>query len=144
MTAYGRLLEETYTRLVDDHNREVERLRAVREQKAMRTRQAYVELQQVLEESEPFLSARGFFLLKEENSEVTTLPERPAASIGDAASRQLVVVIVADGDTFIVTQPLLIGDEPHTTNNLKDVIVRVAQILAAYRCSPIQAASMLE
>src|SRR5689334_23138677 len=109
MTAYGRLLEETYTRFIDDHNREVERLRAVREQKAARTRKSYAELQRVLEESESFLSAQGFFLLKEENAEVTILSERPAASIGDVASRQLVVVIATDEDTFIVTQPLLIG-----------------------------------
>jgi hypothetical protein len=140
MTAYGRILEETYTRLVDDHNREVERLRAAREQKAARTRQTYAELQRVLKESEPFLSAQGFFLLKDEDAEVATLPERLAASIGDTASRQLVAVIAVDENTFIVTQPLLVGDEPYTTNDLKDVIVRVAQILAAYRYSSIQAA----
>ena len=140
MTGYGKLLEETYTKLIDDNKRELERLRIAREQKASRTRRTYAELQRVLDESEPFLREQGFFLLKDEGTEVATLPERLAASIGDAGSRQLVVVIATDEDTFIVTQPLLLGDEPHTTNDLKEATIRIAQILAAYKCSPIQAA----
>ena len=140
MAAYGRALEEAYTKFLDDHAREAERLRALREQRNARTRQTYAELRRALEESGPFLTAHGFFLVDDERE--TDIADaalaQPAASIADMASQQVIVTVAVDDDTFKVTQPLLVAAEPHTTNELNDAIVRVGQILAAHKCTRAQ------
>ena len=136
MTVHGRTLEEAYTRFLDDHAREMERLRALCEQRNARTRQTYAELWRALEESGPFLATHGFVLVDHEPAaEITDAAlVPPAASIADAGSRQIVVTVAVDGDTFKVTQPLLVAAEPHTTDDLNDAMVRMGQILAAYKC----------
>jgi predicted nucleic acid-binding Zn ribbon protein len=137
MTVHGRTLEEAYTKFLDDHAREAERLQALREQRNVRTRQTYAELRRVLAECGPFLAGHGFVLVEHEPAaEITdSALMSPAASIADAASRQVVVTVAVDGDTFKVTQPLLVAAEPHTTNDLDDAIVRVGQTLAAHKCA---------
>jgi hypothetical protein len=141
MATHGSILEEAYARFVDEHAREAERLRAAREQKDARTRRGHAELRRALGEAEPFLCAQGFFLVadeaegKGEGGAAGTRPLQLAASVGDAASGQVVVTVTVEGDTFGVAQPLLLGAEPHVTGELGDALVRVAQVLAAHRCS---------
>jgi hypothetical protein len=141
MATHGGILEEAYARFVDEHAREAERLRAAREQKDARTRRGHAELRRALEEAGPFLRAQGFFLVadeaegKGEGGAAGTRPLQLAASVGDAASGQVVVTVTVEGDTFGVAQPLLLGAEPHVTGELGDALVRVAQVLAAHRCS---------
>jgi hypothetical protein len=141
MATHGSILEEAYARFVDEHAREAERLRAAREQRDARTRRGHAELRRALEEAGPFLRAQGFFLVADEGEaegEGGAAGARPlqlAASVGDAASDRLVVTVTVEGDTFGVAQPLLLGAEPHVTGELADALVRVAQILAAHRCS---------
>jgi hypothetical protein len=140
MTVHGRTLEEAYTKFLDDHAREAERLRALREQRNVRTRQTYAELRRVLEESGPFLAAHGFFLIDDERE--TDIADaalvRPAASVADMASQQVIVTVTVDDATFKVTQPLLVAAEPHATNELSDAMTRVGQILAAHTCARTQ------
>jgi hypothetical protein len=140
MTVHGRTLKEAYTKFLDDHARETERLRALREQRNARTQQTYAELRRVLEESEPFLTAHGFFLIDDEREIdiADAALARPAASIADVASQQVIVTVAVDDDTFKVTRPLLVAAEPHATNDLNDAIVRVGQILAAHKCARTQ------
>jgi hypothetical protein len=140
MTGHGRTLEEAYTKFLDDHAREMERLRALREQRNARTRQSYAELRRALEESGPFLATHGFVLVDHEPAaEITdSAPVSPAATIADVASQQVVVMVAVDDDTFKVTQPLLVAAEPHTTNELSDAMTRVGQILAAHKCTRTQ------
>jgi hypothetical protein len=141
MATHGSILEEAYARFVDEHAREAERLRAAREQKDARTRRGHAELRRALGEAEPFLRAQGFFLVadeaegKGEGGAAGTRPLQLAASVGDAASGQVVVTVTVEGDTFGVAQPLRLGAEPHVTGELGDALVRVAQVLAAHRCS---------
>jgi hypothetical protein len=141
MATHGSILEEAYARFVDEHAREAERLRAAREQKDARTRRGHAELRRALGEAEPFLRAQGFFLVadeaegKGEGGAAGARPLQLAASVGDAASGQVVVTVTVEGDTFGVAQPLLLGAEPHVTGELGDALVRVAQVLAAHRCS---------
>ena len=93
MIVHGRTLEEAYTKFLDDHARETERLRALSEQRNARTQQTYAELRRVLEESGPFLTAHGFFLIDDERE--TDIADaalvRPAASIADVASQHRAV-----------------------------------------------------
>ena len=141
MATHGSIMEEAYARFVDEHAREAERLRAAREQRDARTRRGHAELRRALEEAGPFLRAQGFFLVADEGEaegEEGAAGARPlqlAASVGDAASGRVVVTVTVEGDTFGVAQPLLLGAEPHVTGELADALVRVAQILAAHRCS---------
>lgn len=137
MATHGSILEEAYARFVDEHAREAERLRAAREQQDARTRRGHAELRRALEEAGPFLRAQGFFLVADEGEggAAATRPPQLAASVGDTASDRLVVTVTVEGDTFGVAQPLLLGAEPHVTGELADALVRVAQILAAHRCS---------
>lgn len=141
MATHGSILEEAYARFVDEHAREAERLRAAREQRDARTRRGHAELRRALEEAGPFLRAQGFFLVadegegKGEGGAAGTRPLQLAASVGDAASGRVVATVTVEGDTFGVAQPLLLGAEPHVTGELADALVRVAQILAAHRCS---------
>ena len=139
MATHGSIMEEAYARFVDEHAREAERLRAAREQRDARTRRGHAELRRALEEAGPFLRAQGFFLVADEaegeGGAAATRPLQLAASVGDAASGRVVVTVTVEGDTFGVAQPLLLGAEPHVTGELADALVRVAQILAAHRCS---------
>ena len=146
MATHGSIMEEAYARFVDEHAREAERLRAAREQRDARTRRGHAELRRALEEAGPFLRAQGFFLVadeaegKGEGGAAGARPLQLAASVGDAASgRMVVVTVTVEGDTFGVAQPLLLGAEPHVTGEPADALVRVAQILAAHRCSLPQA-----
>ena len=141
MATHGSVLEEAYARFVDEHAREAERLRAAREQRDARTRRGHAELRRALEEAGPFLRAQGFFLVadeaegKGEGGAAGARPLQLAAAVGDAASGRVVATVTVEGDTFGVAQPLLLGAEPHVTGELADALVRVAQILAAHRCS---------
>ena len=87
MKSYATMLEGAYTAFADECRREMARLRAAREERNARTREALAALRHALAEGEPFLRTQGFLLVDEPDPKAPEVSPRtaPGISIADVS-----------------------------------------------------------